>query len=215
MKIKFCGLRTKEGWGFCERCAVDYVGINFVPSSKRCVTEDQWEEYQIFRGKFGGKVVGVISGQLDESTLSSLKKWDLDGLQWHGSQITKADLERLRSFFSGFLWIGWSTKKEGEPPWKLLKEYQAKLLLDGPRPGSGEPAKMEWLESTAKKAEVYGVAYGVAGGISAENLATYVQAFPTADWFDLASGLEVGGQFSVEQAGRVWDAWQLVKSPCQ
>jgi phosphoribosylanthranilate isomerase len=107
------------------------------------------------------------------------------------------------------------------------------FLFDGPKPGSGQTADFSALKkitdfcdslnnkfelndqiqdsSSNLNAQPQKISYGIAGGINLDNIGLFRETFGGADFFDTASGVEVGGYFCEEKLNKILSLFILFK----
>lgn len=198
MKIKLCGIRDRETLEHCAFLPVNYLGINFVPWSKRKTALTPEEV-----GGIGGvELVGVFADQEIEEIVTILQKFNLHAIQLHGEE-SKEYIEDLREGLQITHQEAqiWKAVKVDENLDTLILQQYCKIvdlfLFDGSNPGSGtQISDNKKLAEVIAESERLEVPYGIAGGINAENIADFVARFSGATLLDTASGLEVEGKFS-------------------
>lgn len=84
MKVKICGVRTVDDAVAAARRGADFIGLNFHPSSPRCVPV---EEAAAIAGAVGGTpLVGVFVDASRERVEEVARRVGLWGLQFHGEE---------------------------------------------------------------------------------------------------------------------------------
>lgn len=217
MKIKFCGVKNRKNLNFIKENAVDFVGLNFVRSSRRKVGENFFGEISV-----GAGLVPAQNGRPQGAPLLSPKMIalfcdaDLEfvfeileqcpifwGVQLHGSESIEFVGKIRKKFPQLKIWKAFSAKLQKKSH-IFLENYLDLIdlaLLDGSIPGSGqEISDKNWLESQLQILRKNKVEYGVAGGINRDNIKNFRANFPDAYLLDTASGIEENGEFSEEVA---------------
>lgn len=201
MKLKVCGVRDTQMVQACQDHLVDYIGFNFVPSSKRKVTAITAQKLS---HAFTGQKVGVFMDQTIEEILDTLAVVDLNIIQLHG-QESPAYINQLKNRIPAdrevSFWKAFSVDEHFLP--QALQECGTNydlFLFDGKAPGSGKTITADTaLQNAIKTAQTLDIPYGLAGGINAQNADQKINQFPTAALLDTASGVEESGQFSREK----------------
>ena len=218
MKIKICGVRNIEMLETCLEQQVDYIGLNFVPSSRRRVSGEFLDQLKVKREKIKDnnlsprtsnlappKLVGVFMNQSFDEIANALQKFDLDIIQLHGDESVDF-CQRLKKAFPEIgIWkvIGVGkysvrTLKQQIKEWSSNCSY---LLFDNSVPGSGQRADISTLKEVTSFCDKLAVSCGIAGGINAENIEQFMEDFPKASFFDTASGVEKEREFCEEELG--------------
>lgn len=174
----------------CADQQIDYVGLNFVPTSKRRLTGD------LDLDVYDGKIVGLFQNTSLEDILEQNEVFDFDVIQLHGEEdLAFVGNLKLKGDFK--IWKAFVLDQNFELD--LLSDYNGLIdmaLIDGSVPGSGKPADEVLLKKTIEALSDMNLGYGIAGGISAGNISSFVNEYPQAMLMDTASGVEVGGDFS-------------------
>jgi phosphoribosylanthranilate isomerase len=177
--IKVCGITTVEDAEACVDLGVDMIGLNFVPSSKRCV--DVARAREIVSRVFGTvTLVGVVA-DLEEAPLRKLLGIPLDLLQLHGDEPPEL-VRRLQG--SAFKAVRVGTAEDVA----AAERYEGLLLVDAKVPGAlggtGRTVDFALVAPLARARRVL-----LAGGLGPANVADAIRA--VAPWgVDVASGVE-------------------------
>ena len=91
MKVKICGIKTLSAAKAAISAGADFLGLNFVPTSKRCISEETAKE--IIAELRGPRPVahkvrftGVFQNQSLEFVNQTADRLDLDFVQLHGGE---------------------------------------------------------------------------------------------------------------------------------
>jgi anthranilate phosphoribosyltransferase len=181
-KLKICGVRTTHTAKFCEENKVDFVGLNFVPASKRKITTKKSK--QISRHLKNTKTVGIFQNQPIQE-VNSLAQ-NLDYIQLSGNEsilyIKKCKKPVIKT-------IAVRTAKDLERAKKYYPHVEY-LLLDGPRPGSGKSFNYNLLKNSQYP-------FLLGGGINLQNLKTVLAKSPMG--IDIATGVEINGKIDTHK----------------
>jgi indole-3-glycerol phosphate synthase / phosphoribosylanthranilate isomerase len=193
-RLKICGLRTVEDAKFCAEIGVDFVGLNFVPTSKRKVTLEEAKEIRAALGSLA--VVGVFQNQPLNEVNEIAELLDLDFIQLSGEEGVEYVKKCVRPVVKAI-----SVKsKEDLVRVAEYRPYVSELIIDGPRPGSGESFNLRLLDLDFSVL--------VAGGVNPEN-AGDILAQKNVYGIDVASGIESEGQIDQE---KILEIFKQVKS---
>lgn len=196
MKLKVCGVRTSEAIQACQDRPVDFVGFNFVPSSKRFVSLEV--AHQLSHA-FTGHKVAVFQNASVETILETLAVVDLDIIQLHGNEDLAFITDLKQAFAPTHNYAIWKAVSPDEAgAIKTLPTFAEPvdlILLDGAQPGSGRAISNQTNLTTAIKiCEALNLPYGLAGGINPSTIENKLNTFPSASLVDTASGIETNGQ---------------------
>lgn len=187
LKVKICGIRTQSGALAAYKAGADFIGLNFVPSSRKRVTPEEAEKIvSSLPKKRAIKIVGVFQDQ----TLSYIKELTqsvpLDYVQLHGSEspafCDKIGLPIIKAF-------GLESDFDVSKTLSALGKYDVEVyLIDRLDQGRGEPLNCIKVQSLAGHFPIM-----LAGGLNLENLTQTITAVhPFA--IDVASGVETNGK---------------------
>ena len=170
IKIKICGIRTKEDILICNKYNPDYIGFVFYPKSKRYITKEVALELKKNLSN-GIKSVGVFLDASITEILEIVKLGIIDLIQLHGSE----DIKYIKEL----------KKQTNLPIIKAYKDYDLVdyLLFDGKNPGSGNLC--DWTKVKSLKP------FFLAGGINKDNVYDAKKLNPYA--IDVSSGVETNG----------------------
>ena len=182
MKVKICGLKTKEQVDLAVAHGADYLGFVFA-KSKRQISPEKVKEIARNVPK-EVKKVGVFVSPTQSEVEEIIKRAGLDMVQIHGELTTEN--------FS-VPWIQ-AIPVDGMEQEKHLKETSAEFLLFDAPPkqfvgGNGEVFDWQQLDTSAIKTKKI----IIAGGLTPENVQQAKQKFhPYA--VDVSSGVETNGE---------------------
>ena len=187
IKLKICGVQNRQEAEMLVTAEIDYIGLNFVPSSKRCIEIDSAKSIlDIIRSSdsmpvllFQNQPVGQISEQADELGVHLL--------QLHGSEA-EADYSSLRgkNQIIKAIYPGSSIKQQIE---NFKGDY---YLLDRAIQGQGDIID----DDSATTANELTDKLFLAGGLNPDNLEIILRTVrPYA--IDIASGVRTNGELDV------------------
>lgn len=179
--VKICGIRSLEASKAVAKAGADFLGLNFVPSSKRYINpKDALGIIKLIRGKI--KIVGVFQDADIDYVNGIAANLGLDFVQLHGQEdndyINKVGVPVIKSV----------TLKD-----QLSKIRTKYFILDRTNRGRGS---MVDLKKAAKLAIKFPIFY--AGGLNPENVADVINKIqPFA--VDVAGGIETNGYQDTEK----------------
>jgi len=178
--VKVCGVTTAADADACAALGVDWIGLNFVPGSPRCIdVATALGIHAAVRGR--SELVGVFAGQ-DEVGLRFFRSAaGLDRLQLHGDEPPEL-VARLAPFAFKALRVGSAEDAAGASRYAGLVLIDAKV--EGALGGTGRTVDFALVAPLARARPVL-----LAGGLRPGNVAEAVRA--VAPWgVDVASGVE-------------------------
>jgi phosphoribosylanthranilate isomerase len=180
MQIKICGITRVADAEDCVALGVDMIGLNFVPTSPRCLDVPRARAIaDAVRGRV--ELVGVVA-DLDEVAMVALRAAvGLDRLQLHGHEAPEA-VARLGA------WAFKAVRLGDLADVAEAARYPGLLLCDAKVPGAlggtGKPVDFALVAPLARTRPIL-----LAGGLGAANVADAVRA--VGPWgVDAASGVE-------------------------
>lgn len=181
MYVKICGLRDPEHASVAVRAGAHAIGVVMNRTSSRRATDDE-----------AIAVISAVQGQVDTvlvvndmsapEAAATAQRLGFDVLQLHGSAYRRDDFVAALKVVPR-VWRATSLDGNAAPP---VGEYGEEiLLLDSPKPGSGERWDVSALATGAPDGK-----WLLAGGLSPENVAEAVRA--VKPWgVDVSSGVEI------------------------
>lgn len=193
--VKVCGLTRQEDVDFCRSAAVDWLGFNFISWSKRLINPVEAERLWVASkpAMSDSRAVGIVADHsLAEISHIVAQFPSLAGLQLHGGESIEF-VQQLRVLHPEMYLIkavGASAEEAivCAAPWAGVADL---VLFDtsagGVRfGGSGKTFPWQWLGGLRDISPC--VAFGVAGGLTVENLSEALRWGPAL--VDLNSGVE-------------------------
>ncbi len=183
--LKICGIRNLKQAQFCEKKEVDFIGLNFVPFSKRKISQKNAKEISQKLKKI--KKVGVFQNQTISEVNKTAEKFNLDYIQLSGNENLKFIRNCNRPVIKG---ISVNTVEDLEKANKIAP-YVSLILFDAKNPGSGEVFNHNLLKEIK-------FPYLIAGGINKNNIK---KVFNTSNpiGVDVASGIETNGDIDISK----------------
>ncbi len=193
--FKACGIRTAESLVELHEKA-DLLGINFSPISKRRGKEGWLQEVTI-----PSNAVAVFKNNTEDEIEAIASQYGFRYVQLYSSDVKLDFIKRVKQ--KVILAVAVRTEQD----WKHALQFAPYIdlfLLDGPKPGSGEPIH------TGIPAD-FPYPFLLAGGMNASNIDRVLQ-YENCIGVDMASGIEEGGEISHSKAGEVANAVKSVSS---
>lgn len=219
-KVKICGIRTLEAAQVAVHAGVDFLGFNFVRSSKRYIQQEKAKEIILslrakqnnlnktrsLRPFKSGDVymVGVFQNQPVEEVNAIADLVGLDFIQLHGEEDNDY-IQHVKRPVIKFLSLEKINKKESSryqvagskyAKQKSIVHNTCYILLDREIQGKGSLVNVEKAKKIANQFDIF-----LAGGLTFENVAEIVaQVHPFA--VDVASGVETDGKQDMEKISK-------------
>jgi phosphoribosylanthranilate isomerase len=182
--VKICGVRSPEDARECVLLGASSIGINFVPSSPRCVTVTTAVEIARAVHATGTKaiVVGVVADMTLDAMRALVKDAELDCLQLHGDESHHTLAALLPHAYK-------ATRIASADDVARARAYPGEyLLVDAKVPGvlGGSGTAFDWalVKELATERRLT-----LAGGLDPENVARAVREVRPY-CVDVASGVE-------------------------
>jgi phosphoribosylanthranilate isomerase len=186
-RVKICGITLEEDIWMAVALGVDFIGLNFVPSSPRCLTAEQGARLvQAARaaarssGATSPELVGVFLAEQLAEAVSLAGELGLDLLQLHGMDATTRTPSGIRVVRAWRSAPGQVPDVVGNPAWAhLLDGYDPQKLG-----GTGRRCDWRLASVLAQRCRLF-----LAGGLNPWNVGDAIrQVSPFA--VDVASGVE-------------------------
>jgi phosphoribosylanthranilate isomerase len=189
IKIKICGVTRPEDAAMVAAAGVDFVGLNFWPSSKRYLPIERAPAVaEAARG--GGQValVGVFVNTRLDDIVAVARTLSLDAIQLHGDE-TPQDAASVAHQTGCAVWkavaVGRRSDLDRLDTWSVDA-----ILLDTPTTGRGGSGKVfDWKLARDARRAYPTRRFVLAGGLSPDNVRAAIDA--VSPWaVDVASGIE-------------------------
>ncbi len=208
MKVKICGIKTLSAAKAAAKAAADFLGLNFVPTSKRCISEETAKE--IIAELRGPRPVarkvrftGVFQNQSIELVNGIADRLDLDFVQLHGDEspeyCARVNTPVIKAFSLESDFDAQAVMKEMEPYRRahyFLLDRKKKGITERERGNTDASTPnvdaMLHFKKVATIAEEFSVM--LAGGLTPENVREAVKASGRIDGVDVAGGVETNGE---------------------
>ncbi|WP_423188393.1 phosphoribosylanthranilate isomerase [Alkalibacterium sp. f15] len=188
MLVKICGIQTPETAQVAAAAGADFIGLVFA-ASKRQVTIDEARKIKNSLSHTRVKVVGVFRNQPIKEVNQISRELGLDYVQLHGEESVTECQQINAPLIKALSFEEISEAKH----YRQVADY---ILIDSPKPGSGET--FDWTMLKDKNEDF---PYFLAGGLSAENIAEAIQHLQPLG-VDVSSGVETDGSKDAEKIRR-------------
>ncbi len=190
VKVKICGIRTLEAAKAAVDAGADFLGFNFVRSSKRFIRPLHAKKIiDIIRGK--ARIVGVFQDADLKEVNSIAKDLSLDFVQLHGGESEEYCMRAEAPVIKVFkLPADFSVQKAlGTMTCYSIPLY----MIDRERRGEGDLLDLDRSRELASKFPLF-----FSGGLTSENVSNIVQTVrPFA--VDVAGGIETDGKENLQK----------------
>lgn len=180
-RVKICGIQTLETAQISIRAGADFLGFNFVPSSRRYIKPKKAQE--IIKAITSEKVVGVFKNTPVDEVNSLIRLLRLPCVQLHGQETPKycqqiIGVKIIKAF-------PLSSQFGIDKLLATMKQYNvAYFLLDRKKQGQGESLNLEKVKQIASVFPIF-----LAGGLTPETVTHAIEKTrPFA--VDIAGGVE-------------------------
>lgn len=181
MYVKICGLRTAEHADAAIEAGADAVGVVMNRTSSRRATDA--EALTVTRAAQGRADSVLVVNDLPAMVAAETAvRLGFDVLQLHGRAYGREDFAAALAVVPR-VWR--ATSLDLDPPLEVGAWGEEMLLLDAPKPGSGERWDLSELAERAPDGR-----WLLAGGLSPDNVAEAVTAVRPGG-VDVSSGVEV------------------------
>ena len=180
LRIKVCGITTPEDAEGCVALGVDWLGLNFVASSPRCI--DLATAGRIHEAVHGrAELVGVVADRDEAALLALRREAHLDRLQLHGSEPPEL-VRAVAPYAFKALRVGDAADVAAAGGYDGLLLVDAKVM--GALGGTGRTVDFALVAPLSRARPIL-----LAGGLTPGNVAAAVRA--VEPWgVDVASGVE-------------------------
>lgn len=193
--LKICGIRSAEMASFCDNAGVDFLGLNFVPTSRRAI--DVATAQKIKEVVKHAKLVGLFQNERSEVIKKLHNQIGFDLLQLHGEEALPQleELSRLQIPIIKVIRIFDQNSLAQIDMYKKVVQY---LLFDN---DGGKGKTFDWSLLDPTRIEL---PFFIAGGINSQNAASAISKFKPFG-LDIASGAEENGELNRGKISEIID----------
>lgn len=201
MLVKICGVKNIIDAKAATKAGADFLGLNFVPTSKRLISVEAAKEIIEGLGNQKPKLVGVFQNQPVEYVNDVSKKLGLDYVQLHGDESPEYCAQMATPVIKAF---GLDADFDVEETADKLRKYKVEfIILDRKKrevterergntktstPNVGNTLNSQKVAELAKNFPII-----LAGGLTPENVREAVNASGDIKAVDVAGGVETEG----------------------
>ena len=188
IKVKICGIKTLAISRASIKYGADFLGFNFVPTSKRLISASDAKKIIDSLPKNRRPLcVGVFMNQNQNEVKKILDKVPLDILQFHGNESPGF----CRSFHLPYIKaFGLGLNTSVASLIKQMGRYRPKFfLLDRAEQGRGSQVDLKKIMQLAKQFPVF-----LAGGLNPKNIKSSLAQAGKIKGVDVAGGVEIHGK---------------------
>jgi len=191
MLVKICGIKTLSDAQTATSAGADFLGFNFVPTSRRCISEETAEDIIAGLGDKRPKLVGVFQNQPAEFVNALATKLGFDFIQLHGEESPEYCAEIRTPVIKAF---GLDSDFNTEEVFKRLSGYRVAFYMLDRKGRTGELLNSQKVAELAKKFPII-----LAGGLTPENVRATITSAGTIQTVDVAVGVERDGEKDAEK----------------
>lgn len=192
IKVKICGIRDIESAKTAIFYGADFLGFNFVPSSKRSLRLEQAkkiiDELRITKHELRTKFVGIFQNQPVEEVNEIADFLDLDFVQLHGEEDKKYMGKIKRKVIKKI------DERDPSTSFHFAQDDKTPFfILDRQVQGNGAMVDFNKAKKVAKQFALF-----YSGGLTPENVAGVISTVsPFA--VDVAGGIETDGKQDLQK----------------
>ncbi|HVZ58376.1 MAG TPA: phosphoribosylanthranilate isomerase [Patescibacteria group bacterium] len=184
VKVKICGVQTIDAARVVVSAGADYLGLIFVPTSKRFISPDQAKKI-ISEVKNDITIVGVFQGEELEKVLKLREELRFDYVQLHGDE----NRDYIKQLGGNIIKARRVTAEDSSDAIiTSLMQFKTEFALVDRDQGESDTLASVTIAPVARRLRFF-----FAGGLTPENVAEKVREVkPYA--VDVSSGVETIGQ---------------------
>lgn len=184
VKVKICGIRTVVAARVAVEAGADFLGFNFVPSSKRFIEPARASEIiNLIRGK--AKIVGIFQDAEIKYVNQIAFSLGLDLVQLHGSESVEYCGRVGASVIKAF---GLPSNFSVQKTYGTMVRYSVELyMVDREKRGEGGIIDSKKTEELSRKLPLF-----FSGGLTLGNVGKVIKAVRPYG-VDVAGGIETDG----------------------
>lgn len=179
MFVKICGITRPQDAKAAVDAGADAIGLNFVPTSPRCIDGETARSILTAAGD-GVMTVGVFRDHPAAEVIATVEAFGLDAAQLHGEEppeLTGAVAERVQTVIKVFTPATSAAERIDDHPADIV-------MVDAATPGGGVPFDWDSIGDLAQRHDLL-----LAGGLDPDNVAEAIRR--VGPWgVDVASGVD-------------------------
>lgn len=189
VKVKICGVTRAEDAAGIAAAGIEFIGLNFWPSSKRYLPAERAPEVAAAARAAGAvRLVGVFVNARVDEVVAIARDSALDAIQLHGDE-SPAELAAIHRLTGCSMWKAIPVGRPGDLSQLDVWPADA-ILLDTPTAGRGGSGRVfDWTLARDARRTYPRRQFVLAGGLGPDNVRAAIDA--VSPWaVDVASGVE-------------------------
>jgi phosphoribosylanthranilate isomerase len=189
VKVKICGVTRAEDAAGIAAAGIEFIGLNFWPSSKRYLPAERAPEVAAAARAAGAvRLVGVFVNARVDEVVAIARDNALDAIQLHGDE-SPAELAAIHRLTGCSMWKAIPVGRPGDLSQLDVWPADA-ILLDTPTAGRGGSGRVfDWTLARDARRTYPRRQFVLAGGLGPDNVRAAIDA--VSPWaVDVASGVE-------------------------
>ena len=188
MLVKICGIKTLSVAQTATNAGADFLGLNFIPTSKRCITEEVAREIIVGLRPVAHSVrfTGVFQNQPLEFVNKTAESLGLDFVQLHGEESSEYCAQIKRPIIKAF---SLDSDFDVEATTTELRKYKVAFYMLDRAGRKGELLNFQKISELAKEFPII-----LAGGLTPKNVKAVIAASGSIKGVDVAGGVETNGE---------------------
>lgn len=193
IKLKICGIKTIDEAEALKDSRISYIGLNFVPTSPRCITLETAKEIRAVFQASGIETVALFQNQPLDMVEEYARELDVDYVQLHGDESPEYARSLRKSVIKAI-----SVDPAASAAYLIdrIKDYPADyFVLDRHEQGRGD---IVGTGIAGKVVEYAPNKICLAGGLTPDNLTDILSKVqPYA--IDISSGVRTGDKIDIDK----------------
>ncbi|PIQ69196.1 MAG: N-(5'-phosphoribosyl)anthranilate isomerase [Candidatus Taylorbacteria bacterium CG11_big_fil_rev_8_21_14_0_20_46_11] len=185
MLVKICGIKTLADAQTAIEAGADFLGFNFVPTSKRLVSAETAREIILGLGNTKPRLVGIFQNESKDRVNNMAKTLGLDYVQLHGEETPDYCVHMTKPVIKVF---SVDADFDIDAIASELRKYRVDFYMLDRKNREGEVLNREKVTNLAKSFPII-----LAGGLTPENAHAIIQASGHIIGVDVAGGVETDG----------------------
>ncbi|HVA10741.1 MAG TPA: phosphoribosylanthranilate isomerase [Candidatus Dormibacteraeota bacterium] len=185
IQLKICGVRSAGEAKQLNELKVGYIGLNFIPTSSRCISLDMAESIMNELSHGDSKTVGLFAGHPAEVVINYAQRLGMDYVQLHGNEPADYALKLKTPVIRA---IAVDPDSSAYDLIRFIDSYPAEFfVLDRPMQGQGDIVNMKLASKiiSARPDKIF-----LAGGLTPSNLNKVLSSLQTYPYgIDIAGGV--------------------------
>jgi len=189
VKVKICGVTRAEDAAGIAAAGIEFIGLNFWPSSKRYLPAERAPEVAAAARAAGAvRLIGVFVNARVDEVVAIARDVALDAIQLHGDE-SPSEVAAVHRLTGCSMWKAIAVGRPGDLSQLDVWPADA-ILLDTPTAGRGGSGRVfDWTLARDARRTYPRRQFVLAGGLGPDNVRAAIDA--VSPWaVDVASGVE-------------------------